>query len=137
MPEQVQAKEQAKPLVHTAPSADSDMPTLDASLLPLVPGLLENIDEALADAHRSVRKGSPLGVQEAAGRLAGTASSFGLRVLERMARCVERAAQADDLDAILNLLPELENMAQRNNRALTDIYRMHKAMTATDPRTTR
>ncbi|UZP67389.1 ATP-binding protein [Desulfovibrio mangrovi] len=116
---------------------EGDMPTLDSSLLPLVPGLLESIDEALADAHRSVRNGSPLGVQEAAGRLAGTASSFGLRVLERMARCVERAALADDLDAILNLLPELENMAQRNNRALTDIYRMHKAMSASEDRNIR
>lgn len=109
----------------------TDTPSLDISLIPLIPGLLGNIDDALRDAHRNVSTGSPLGVQEAAGRLAGTAASFGLRVLERMARCVERAAMADDLDAILNLLPELDNMVHRNKRALNDIHRMHKAMAAT------
>lgn len=106
--------------------------TLDATLVPLVPGLLANVDEALRDAHTGVRTGSPFGVQEACGRLAGTAASFGLRGLERMARCVERAAMADDLEAILDLLPDLDNMVRRNKRALDDIYRMHRVMAAPD-----
>ncbi len=103
-------------------------PQLDMSLIPLVPGLVANMDEAMRDAQHGVRDNSPLGVQEAVGRLAGTAASFGLRDLERMSRCVERAAEADDLEAILTLLPELETMVRRNQRALSDIHRMHASM---------
>lgn len=104
------------------------VPNLDTSLIPLIPGLLDNIAAALNDAHRHASAANTFGVQEATGRIGGSAASFGLRALERMARCVERAATADDLEAVTVLLPDLENMVRRNSRALEDIHRMHKVM---------
>lgn len=104
------------------------VPNLDTSLIPLIPGLLDNIASALNDAHRHASAANTFGVQEATGRIGGSAASFGLRALERMARCVERAATADDLEAVTVLLPDLENMVRRNSRALEDIHRMHKVM---------
>ncbi|EGY26451.1 tat (twin-arginine translocation) pathway signal sequence domain protein [Desulfovibrio sp. A2] len=85
---------------------------------PFIPGLLETLDAALDDARRGRAGGSTFVVQEAAARIAGKADSFGLRVLERIARCVERAAAADDMEAVRDLLPELEAAVERNRIAL-------------------
>lgn len=85
---------------------------------PFIPGLLETLDAALDDARRGRAGGSTFVVQEAAARIAGKAESFGLRVLERIARCVERAAAADDMEAVRDLLPELEAAVERNRIAL-------------------
>ncbi|WP_245590743.1 response regulator [Nitratidesulfovibrio termitidis] len=85
---------------------------------PFIPGLLETLDAALDDARRGRADGSTFAVQEAAARIAGKAESFGLRVLERIARCVERAATADDMEAVRDLLPELEAAVERNRIAL-------------------
>lgn len=85
---------------------------------PFIPGLLETLDAALEDARRGRADGSTFAVQEAAARIAGKSESFGLRVLERIARCVERAATADDMEAVRDLLPELEAAVERNRIAL-------------------
>ena len=45
-------------------------------------------------------------------------SAFGFRVLARMARCVERAARASDMNALHDLLPELAVAVERNRIAL-------------------
>ncbi|GFM36574.1 hypothetical protein DSM19430T_12580 [Desulfovibrio psychrotolerans] len=132
----IQASEAAIPPAASAPAPTPEgtspaalVPNLDTSLIPLIPGLLESIASALNDAHRHASAANTFGVQEATGRIGGSAASFGLRALERMARCVERAATADDLEAVTTLLPDLENMVSRNSRALADIHRMHQTMT--------
>lgn len=58
-------------------------------------------------------------VGEAAERIAAESDAFGFRVLSRMARCVERAAKANDMNALKDLLPELAVAVERNRIALT------------------
>ena len=48
------------------------------------------------------------------------ANHFGLRTLARVAHCVEAAAKAKDRDAVANLLPDLENVVERNRIAMRD-----------------
>lgn len=86
--------------------------------LPPIAGLLVVLDAAMFDARTAFAQGDPPGVQAAAGRIASHADSCGLRVLARMARCVEGAAKARDRDALTYLLPELETAVERNRIAL-------------------
>ncbi|MGE9984279.1 response regulator [Desulfovibrio sp. SGI.169] len=81
--------------------------------------LVERLDAAMEDAQRAFqsRHGSLVG--EAAGRIAAESDAFGFRVLARMARCVEQAAKANDMNALKDLLPELAVAVERNRIALT------------------
>lgn len=103
---------QGKPLL----SAHGEL--LDDALAPLVPGLVTTLEAALEDALIGRDQDDTLAVEEASCRIAGKAETFGLRVLERIARCVERAAAADDIEAVRDLLPELQAAVERNTIAL-------------------
>lgn len=81
--------------------------------------LVERLDAALQDAQKGFQSRRGIVVGEAAGRIAAESESYGFRVLARMARCVERAAKADDLNALKDLLPELAVAVERNRIALT------------------
>jgi len=85
---------------------------------PLIPGLLSSLDEAMADVRRGFSKADTIAVEEAAARIAAKADNYGLRILARMARCVEMAAKARDKDALANILPDLETAVERNKIAL-------------------
>jgi D-aminopeptidase len=84
---------------------------------PLIPGLLASLDEAMDDVRRGVRKADTIAVEEAAARIAAKADNYGLRVLARMARCVENAAAHADREALANILPDLETAVNRNKYA--------------------
>ena len=92
-------------------------------MLPLVPGLIIELSDAMADAARGREEKSPLLVQEASERVAGKAASFGLTRLERMARCVERAAAADDIEPMECVLADLEAWVDRYKEALEKLHR--------------
>lgn len=81
--------------------------------------LVDRLDAAIEDAQHAfqIRRGPLVG--EAAGRIAAESDAFGFRVLARMARCVERAAKANDMNALKDLLPELAVAVERNRIALT------------------
>jgi HPt (histidine-containing phosphotransfer) domain-containing protein len=85
---------------------------------PLIPGLLSSLDEAMDDVRRGFGKADTIVVEEAAARIAAKADNYGLRILARMARCVEMAAKAQDKDALANILPDLETAVERNRIAL-------------------
>jgi len=85
---------------------------------PLIPGLLASLDEAMDDVRRAFRQADPVAVEAGAARIAAKADNYGLRVLARMARCVESAARAQDKDALTNILPDLETAVERNKIAL-------------------
>lgn len=101
-----------------APLLSAHGEILDEALTPLVPGLVTTLEAALEDALIGRDQDDTLAVEEAACRIAGKAETFGLRVLERIAKCVERAAAADDVDAVRDLLPELQAAVERNTMAL-------------------
>ncbi|MDR1660379.1 MAG: hypothetical protein LBR94_08620 [Desulfovibrio sp.] len=81
--------------------------------------LVERLDRAAADAQNAFGQSRAAAVGEAARRIAVESDDFGLRVLARMARCVERAARANDMNALKDLLPELTAAVERNRIALT------------------
>ncbi|MFT4301481.1 MAG: 7TM-DISM domain-containing protein [Desulfovibrio sp.] len=80
--------------------------------------LVQRLDVAMEDAQQAYKGRSCHGVGEAAGRIANDSDAFGFRVLARMARCVERAAKANDMNALRDLLPELSVAVERNRIAL-------------------
>ncbi len=92
-------------------------------MVPLIPGLVAELSDAMNDAARGKEEKSPLLVQEAAERVAGKAESFGLARLERMARCVERAAAADDIEPMECILDDLETWIVRYKEALQKLHR--------------
>ena len=89
-------------------------PKEDATLIRLV----ERLDAAMEDAQEGYRNRRCPVVGEAAARIAAESDAFGFRVLARMARCVERAARASDMNALHDLLPELAVAVERNRIAL-------------------
>ncbi|MDR3358243.1 MAG: hypothetical protein LBN96_05240 [Desulfovibrio sp.] len=80
--------------------------------------LVERLDRAATDARSAFTQQRAAAVGEAAQRIAAESEDFGLRVLARMARCVERAARARDMNALRDLLPELMIAVERNRIAL-------------------
>jgi hypothetical protein len=80
--------------------------------------LLSSLDESMDNLRRAFNKTDTLAVEKAAASIAVRADNYGLRVLARMARCVEMAAQAHDREALANILPDLETAVERNRIAL-------------------
>ncbi|MDE5878624.1 MAG: hypothetical protein K2G99_01120, partial [Desulfovibrio sp.] len=87
----------------------------DAVILALV----ERLDAAMAQATAAHASGLGQQVAQAAATIAEESESYGFRVLARMARCVERAGRAGDMNALRDLLPELAVSVERNRIALT------------------
>ena len=84
-----------------------------------IPRLIARLDAAMQDARQGLEQGQCLAVGDAAERIARESDAFGFRVLGRMARCVERAAKAEDIQAVRDLLPELDVAVERNRIALS------------------
>lgn len=83
-----------------------------------IPTMLEEFDEAMRYARGGFARKNIQAVHEAAVYIANRSDTCGLRVLARMARCVGEAAKAEDMEALNNLLPELETAVERNKIAL-------------------
>ena len=84
-----------------------------------IPQLVARLDTAMDDAQQGFKSHRCAVVGEAANRIATESDAFGFRVLARMARCVERAAKANDMNALRDLLPELAVAVERNRIGLT------------------
>ncbi len=111
-------EEEAAPEEIRVPLPGLDGETIEDAVIRLIPGLIVALEQNIAEACEGRDSNQPLLVQEAASRLAAKAGAFGLPVLERMARCVERAAEAKDPEAIRDLIVELENMCKRYTKSL-------------------
>lgn len=104
----------AAPTAPPTPSRSAAQPRVDTALLQM----LRRLDAAMEDAQRAFKGRSCHAVGEAARRIASDSDAFGLRVLARMASCVERAANANDMNALRDLLPELAVAVERNRITL-------------------
>lgn len=109
------ATDNAAPVSPPPAPATPPLPGPDKTILQLV----ERLDAAMEDAQLAFQSRRGYMVGEAAGRIAVESDAFGFRVLARMARCVERAAKANDMNALKDLLPELAVAVERNRIALT------------------
>ena len=76
--------------------------------------LVERLKENMQDAKRYLEQSQSMRVAQAAAMMAADGDRFSLRVLARIARCVEQAGRAGDNAALRDLLPELENEVERN-----------------------
>ncbi len=99
-----------------------DGEAVEQSMMPLIPGLIHALRDAVEDAEAGRDAGETLLIQESTGRLASKAEIFGLRRLGKIARCVERAATADDLEAAATLLEDLSSVTARYLSALQECY---------------
>ena len=88
---------------------------------PALLDLVRRLNLAVEDAKRALAASQSMRVAEAAGRIAAECDAFSFRILARIARCVEQAGKAKDLNALKDLLPELAQQVERNNIALTQI----------------
>jgi hypothetical protein len=84
--------------------------------LSLAAQVLESLDTAVWAAKTALNEENCLNVSQACLRLASIAASHNLENLDRIARCVDRAAQANDLEAVQDLLSELESSVERNRK---------------------
>lgn len=80
---------------------------------PAINAMLEHLEQAMANANAHYTAGNGTGVAAATANMAEVSERFGLRILTRMAQCVERAARANDMSALKDLLPELGNAVER------------------------
>ena len=110
----------AEPALFPLPGTDE---ALEEVMLPLIPGLIHALHDAMRDSSQGMELRRTILIQEATGRLAGKAEVFGLHKLSKMARCVERAAEADDLMAVQSLMGDLFAVCQRYLAALQECYR--------------
>ena len=103
----------------TAASAALVAPTAPRETDQTIPQLVARLDAAMDDAQQGFKNRRCAVVGDAANRIATESDAFGFRVLARMARCVERAAKANDMNALRDLLPELAVAVERNRIGLT------------------
>lgn len=85
---------------------------------PLIVELVQKLDQGMEATRQAFNREDCASVANATSEMANTSEKVGLRLLARMARCVERAARANDLPAINDLLPDLETAVERNRIAL-------------------
>jgi hypothetical protein len=111
------------------PVADGRIPlpgiegeSLEILMLPLLPGIIHAVRDALADTQRGNDSHNALAVQQAAGRLAEKAEMFGLHKLGKIGRCVERAAAADDVEAVGVLMEDVLIVTHRYLNSMQDCY---------------
>ena len=96
--------------------------SIENMMLPLIPGLVHVLEDTLADAVKGRDAGQALFVQEAVNRLANKALVLGLTRLSRIARCVERAAEANDFEAVSTLLVDLIEVSRKYIASLEECY---------------
>lgn len=87
---------------------------------PAIIALLERLDASMRHANAAFAARNAPAIAESTGLIAGDAEKFGLRQLARMARCIERAALANNMVALSDLLPELGIAVERNRITLAE-----------------
>ena len=111
-----QKKEADQDVFEPVPLDVQSLKTASPEQLERVPGALEELDAALWAAKDGLAEENSLAVSRACLGLAEIAERHNLQNLERIAQCVDRAAQANDLEAVHDLLSELEASVGRNRR---------------------
>lgn len=115
------APERKAPTSSAAPGKDEFIVEKEGgadSVDPVIIGLVEKLDAYMREAQNSYNSGNCELLALITGQIASESESFGLRWMARFAKCVEQAAQANDLKAVQDLLPELSLAIERNKVTL-------------------
>ncbi len=112
-----QSEQQPAPNAENAVGAQKNQDAKNDKLL--LSGFLTSLDAAIKSAKTAWKASDYSEVERASAEIAEKADGQGLRVLARIARCVEGAAKAKDGEALGNLLPDLETAVERNRIALS------------------
>jgi hypothetical protein len=100
------------PVTKSVPLPDMPGESLDADVMPFLPGIILALRDALGDALKGKVAGNLRLIQEASNRMAGKAEYFHLDRLSKISRCVERAAEHNDLEVAGGLLDDLTTITQ-------------------------
>ena len=104
------------------PLSSTDEEYMEAEMVPLIPGLLIVLEDSLEELESARQKNDLEQAREVAGRMAGQGKTFGLSTLERMARCVEKAAGAGDAEATRDFAEELASVGRRYLASLKETH---------------
>ena len=115
-----QAQTASTPPGYPLPGIDGEY--LDATVIPLAPGIIFALGDILKDVEEAQTNGSAMLMQDATARLAGKAEHFGLHKLGKIARCVERAAEAGDMEAVSTLYEDLAPVTRRYIDAIQECF---------------
>lgn len=95
---------------------------MEAEMVPLIPGLLIVLEDSLEDLSAARQKQDAEHIRDIAARMSAQGGAFGLQTLERMARCVKRAAEAGDAEAIRDFSDELLALGRRYLSGLKETH---------------
>ena len=97
--------------------------TINAQMLPLAPGLVLSLRDALAMCDKATQDNSIGAIEEAMETISQKAAVFQLDKLEKMASCVQRAAAAKDSEAVATLMEDMRTFALRHIAAVEECFR--------------
>lgn len=106
--------------------------TMNAQMLPLAPGLILALRDALGMCEEAARNSSLPAMQEAMETIRQKAAVFQLEKLEKMASCVQRAAAANDGEAVSTLMEDMRSFVLRHITAVEECFKNYLADTAED-----
>ena len=124
---QTQGQDKAEPARgEPVPLDEQSLKAAGPEQLSVIPQAVERLESALWAAKTGLVDENCLAVSQSCLRLADAAADYNLENLDRIARCVDRAAQAKDLEAIHDLLGELETLVERNRKRLLLVLDEHE-----------
>ena len=106
--------------------------TINAQMLPLAPGLILSLRDALAMCEKAAQDNSIGAVQEAMETISQKAAVFQLDKLEKMASCVQRAAAANDSEAVSTLMEDMRSFVLRHIAAVEECFKNYLDEAAED-----
>ena len=119
----------AQPQSPSIPLPGIDGATMNTQMLPLVPGLILALRDALNVSEKATQENSMPAIQEAMETLRQKAAVFQLEKLEKMASCVQRAATAGDTEAVTTLMDDMRSFVLRHISAVEECFKNYLAET--------
>ncbi|MCT4536294.1 ATP-binding protein [Halodesulfovibrio sp.] len=102
---------------------ESPATTENENIQPQIPQIASELNEIFDEIHQHLEQGSTAGVLATTKKMQHQAQQYALREVVKVASCVERAAKAENHEAISTLMPELKTTVMATGRVLEDVYK--------------
>ena len=106
--------------------------TINSQMLPLAPGLILSLRDALGMCEKAAQDKSMPAMKEAMETISQKAAVFQLEKLEKMASCVQRAAAANDSEAVATLMEDMRSFVLRHITAVEECFKSYLTETTED-----